>query len=105
MRQRKTEHERGRVRERETQNLKQAPGSELLARARRGARTHGPRDHDLSRSRMLHRLSQPGAPRRIHLKGAVRCVKVLTKFAVRECNYKMRKRLVKACLQIIAQMA
>ena len=31
-------------------------------RARCGARTHGPRDHDLSRSRPLNRLSQPGAP-------------------------------------------
>ena len=29
LRQRETEHERGRVRERETLNLKQAPGSEL----------------------------------------------------------------------------
>ena len=33
MRQRETEHEWGRVRERETQNLKQAPGSELSARS------------------------------------------------------------------------
>ena len=31
-------------------------------RARRGARTHGPRDHDLSQSRPLNRLSHPGAP-------------------------------------------
>ena len=31
MRQRETEHEWGRGRERETQNLKQAPGSELSA--------------------------------------------------------------------------
>ena len=31
MRQRETEHERGRVRERETQNLKQASGSALSA--------------------------------------------------------------------------
>ena len=33
MRQRETEHERRRVRERETQNLKQAPGSELSAQS------------------------------------------------------------------------
>ena len=33
MRQRETEHERGRVRERETQNLKQAPGSEPSAQS------------------------------------------------------------------------
>ena len=34
LRQRETEHERGRVRERETQNWKQAPGSELSAQSR-----------------------------------------------------------------------
>ena len=33
MRERETEHERGRVRERETQNLKQAPGSGLSAQS------------------------------------------------------------------------
>ena len=33
LRQTETEHERGRVRERETQNLKQAPGSELSAQS------------------------------------------------------------------------
>ena len=33
LRQRETKHERGRVRERETQNLKQAPGSELSAQS------------------------------------------------------------------------
>ena len=33
LRQRETEHERGRVRERETQNLKEAPGSELSAQS------------------------------------------------------------------------
>ena len=42
-------------------------GSRLQApscqpRAQRGARTHGPRDHDPSRSRTLSRLSHPGAP-------------------------------------------
>ena len=51
-------------RKRETQNRKQAPGCEPSAhRARRGARTHGPRDRDLSRSRTLNRLRHPGAPR------------------------------------------
>ena len=33
LRPRETEHEQGRVRERETQNLKQAPGSELSAQS------------------------------------------------------------------------
>ena len=31
-------------------------------RDRRRAQTHGRRDHDLSRSRLLNRLSHPGAP-------------------------------------------
>ena len=31
-------------------------------RSRRGAQTHGPWDHDLSRSRTLNRPSHPGAP-------------------------------------------
>ncbi|XP_058593999.1 uncharacterized protein LOC131516681 isoform X2 [Neofelis nebulosa] len=44
-------------RERESQILKQPPGFELSAQCR--ARTHEPRDHDLSRSRMLNRLSHP----------------------------------------------
>ena len=33
LRQRETEHEQGSIRERETQNLKQAPGSELSAQS------------------------------------------------------------------------
>ena len=61
--QRETEHERGRGRERGRQRIRnrlQAPSHQ--PRAWRGARTHRPRDHDLSRSRMLNRLSHPGAP-------------------------------------------
>ena len=49
--------------ERETLNLKQAPGSELSHSAWRWARTHEPWDHDLSQSRTLNRLSHPGTPR------------------------------------------
>ena len=49
-RERQTEHEQGETeRERETQNLKQAPGFNFQHRAQRGARTHEPQDHDLSR--------------------------------------------------------
>ena len=64
LRQRETEHERGRGRERGRHRI----GSRLQAlshqpRARRGARTHGPRDRDLSWSRTLNRLSHPGAPK------------------------------------------
>ena len=61
--QRETEHERGRGRKRGRHrigNRLQAPSHQ--PRARRGARTHGLRDHDLSRSRPLNRLSHPGAP-------------------------------------------
>ena len=63
-RQRETEHEQGRGRERgghRTRSRLQAPS--CRHRARRGARTHGPRDRDLSRSRTLNRLRHPGAPR------------------------------------------
>ena len=49
-------------RERETQNPKQPPRSELLAWRLTGAGTHKPQDHDLSQSQMLNRLSHPGAP-------------------------------------------
>ena len=49
--------ERGRHR---IQNRLQAPSCQH--RTRRGARTHGPRDRDLSRSWQLNRLSHPGAP-------------------------------------------
>ena len=45
----------------------QAPSRQR--RARRGARTHGPRDRDLSRSRTLHRLSRPGVPEPCPWKG------------------------------------
>ena len=60
-RQRETEHEwagEGQ-REGETQNPKQAPGSELSAQVRHGG--HEPQDHDLSWSQMLNQLSHPGA--------------------------------------------
>ena len=64
LRQRETEHERGRVRERgrhRTWNRLQALSSQH--RAQCGARTHIPWDRDLSWSRPLNRLSHPGAPR------------------------------------------
>ena len=48
--------------ERETQNMKQVPGSKLSAKSRYGAWTHKTRDHDLSWSQMLNQLSHPGAP-------------------------------------------
>ena len=49
-------------RERETQNPKQLQAPSCQHRARRGARTHEPRDGELSRSWMLNRLSSPGTP-------------------------------------------
>ena len=60
---RETEHEQGRGRERGRHRIQSR--LQVLScrhRARRGARTHEPRDHDLSRSRTLNRLSHPGAP-------------------------------------------
>ena len=63
------EHKQGRGRERGRHRIR----SRLQAlscqhRARRGARTHRPWDHDLSRSRTLNRLSHPGAPTGTHYK-------------------------------------
>ena len=49
-------------RERETQNLKQAPGSELSAQSPTQGSNSRTWDHDLSRSLTLNWLSHPGAP-------------------------------------------
>ena len=63
LRQRETEHERGRVRERGRHRIwNRLQALRGQHRAWRGARTQGLRDHDPSRSRMLNRLSHPGAP-------------------------------------------
>ena len=45
-----------------TQNVKQAPGSELSAQSLTWAGTHRLRDHDLSQSWRLNGLSHPNAP-------------------------------------------
>ena len=53
-----------RQREGETQNAKQAPGSQLSAQSpTQGSKSWEPQDHDLSPSRTLDRLSHQGAPR------------------------------------------
>ena len=60
---RETEHEWGMDRERGRHRIwsrPQAPSCQH--RARHGARTHEPWDHDLSRSWTLNRLSHPGVP-------------------------------------------
>ena len=63
-RQRETEHEQGRVRERGRHGIwNRLQALSCQHRARRGARTCEPRDHDPSRSRTLNRLSHPGAPK------------------------------------------
>ena len=49
-------------RERETQNPKQAPDSELPAQSPTGTRTHELQDHDLSQSQSLNPLSHLGVP-------------------------------------------
>ena len=53
----------GAERQRETQNPKQAPDSELSRqhRPQRGAQTHEPWDHDLSQSQMPNQLKHPDA--------------------------------------------
>ena len=62
MRERQTDCEWGRGRERGRQNRKQARALSHQHRARRRARTRRPQDRDLSQSRTLHRRSHPGAP-------------------------------------------
>ena len=47
-------------RERETQNLKQAPGSELSTQSPMWGLNPG--DHDVNRSQTFNQLSHPGAP-------------------------------------------
>ena len=64
MRERETEHERGRVRERETQNPKQAPGSELVS-TEPDAGLELP---DLGDHGLFNQLSHPGAPSPVSLK-------------------------------------
>ena len=67
-----TEHDHGRGRERgRHRSRSRLQALSCQHRARRGARTHRPRDHDLSRSRMLNPLSHPGAPHMCNLKNKV----------------------------------
>ncbi|XP_060467831.2 threonine aspartase 1 isoform X4 [Panthera onca] len=66
---RETEHEWGMGRERKRHRIRSRHQTlSCQDRAPLGARTHRPRDHDLSRSWTLNRLSHPGAPRAIILK-------------------------------------
>ena len=60
-RERERESWGGTERETETEGPKQAP--HWQRKAWRGARTHEPWDHDLSRSQSLSWLSDPGAPK------------------------------------------
>ena len=65
---RETEHELGRGRETGRHRIRsRLQALSCQPRAQRGARTHGPRDHDQSRSRTLSRLSHPGAPEWVSL--------------------------------------
>ena len=69
------EHEQGRVRERGRHRIwNRLHARSCQHRARRGARTHGRRDRNLSQSQTLNQLSHPGAPRRPFLKCAVAVV-------------------------------
>ena len=58
LRQRETEHEWGTVRERETQNLKQAPGSELSAQSPTGGSNSRTAGLELTDSR-IHGFTDP----------------------------------------------
>ena len=61
-----TEREQGRGRERGRHRIwSRLQALSCRHRAWRGAQTHKPRDHDLSRCRTLNRLSRPGIPRNI----------------------------------------
>ena len=63
LRDRGTEHECGRGRERGRHRIwSRFQALSCQHRAQHGARTHGLWDHDLSQSWMLNRLSYPGAP-------------------------------------------
>ena len=62
LRQRETEHERGRSERGWHRIWNRLQALSCQHKAQRGARTHGPWDRDLSRSRPLNRLSHPGAP-------------------------------------------
>ena len=63
MRQRETEHEQRRGRERGRHRIwSRLQALSYQHRVRHGAQTPEPWDHDLSRSRSLNRLSHPGAP-------------------------------------------
>ena len=61
-REREGRREGGAERERETQNLKQAPGSELSAESLMRGLNPRTVDHDLSQSWTLNHLRHPGAP-------------------------------------------
>ena len=90
LRQRETEHEQGRSRERGRHRI----GNRLQAlscqhRAWRGARTHGPWDHDLSWSRTLNQPSHPGAPRicRVSRSGSFNTLREMAYFLL--TNYEL----------------
>ena len=69
LRQRETEHEWGEgQREGDTEFGSRLQAPSCQHRARRGARTCEPQDHDLSRSRTLNRLSHPSTPNRSFLR-------------------------------------
>ena len=61
-RERETEHERGRKEGGGHRMWNRLQALSCQHRARCGAQTHKPWDHDLSRCQMLNQLSHPGAP-------------------------------------------
>ena len=73
LRQRETEHEQGKVRERGRHRIwSRLQALSCQHRARCGARIHRPWDRDLSWSRTPNRLSHPGAPNYILTKRKIK---------------------------------
>ena len=70
----------GRGRERETLNLKQAPGSEVSVQSLMWGLNWEWWDHDLSWSRMPNQLSHPGAPVCSHFLAHPFCLSLVTTF-------------------------
>ena len=67
-RMRQTEREWARSRERRYRIRSRLQALSCQHRARRGSWPHGSRDHDVSRSWTLNRLSHPGAPKHLLFK-------------------------------------
>ena len=95
-----SKHKLGRDRERGTEDPKWGLCWQQTAWCR--TRTHEPRDHDVSQSQMLNRLSHPGAPRKVEFKQIIICMRNVRKRAYKkqiEPNLKVQVFLEKETLK------